>query len=91
MTNTNFMKYFATRSGMSQKMAHDVLMSLEDATKAYVKEMASGDSVKINDVVYSRVTIPASSGISPLDGKPWESPEHDVVKAKAAAALKKCI
>ncbi len=91
MTNTNFMKYFANRAGISQKMAHDMLMALEDSAKAYLKEMDAGTSVKVADIILSRVTIPAMSGTSPLDGKPWESPEHDVVKAKAASSLKKCI
>lgn len=92
MTSTKFIKHFASEAGLSQNKAREILSSLDDAIKSYLKTMESGDSVKVVDTTYKIVTVPARSGVAPINGGvAWTSPEHDTVKAYVSKSVKDAV
>lgn len=88
MTSTNFMKYFAEETGLSQAKAKEILSYLDKSIKSYLSQMQVGETVKVADITYKLIDVPERSGVSAFNGEAWVSPAHKTVKVTATKAMK---
>ena len=92
MTSSKFVKHFASKAGLSQAKAKEVLKALEDATISYLSETSVGESVKVADVTYKVVNVPERTGTDYLHGTgQWTVPTHNTVRVSASKTIKSAV
>ena len=75
---------------LSQK---DVRVVIDALGETVTNALRAGESVKVNDVTYSTVAVPAKSGVTKLGGeeKAWTTEAYTKVTVKAAKGLKELL
>ena len=88
MTNVEFVKYVANKSGLTQKVIRDVLTAVEDGLS---DKLMAGESVKVIDTVFGVKDVEDRECRNPATGETFIKPAHKAVTVKASQTLKNIV
>ena len=89
MNKSELVEQLATRAGLDKRQAEAALMAFVDTIKDAAK---SGEKVSVLGFgTFAPKDVPAKSGVSALNGKPWKTPAAKAVRFSMGSGFKEAL